>query len=451
MWREIEKKLLAWKERKRRKPLVLSGIRQCGKTYSLRFFGKEKFSSCVYFSFEAQPGLASIFAQDFDTGRILRELSGISGMPITEGETLLVFDEVQEAPRVLTSLKYFCEEKPDLHIACAGSLLGTSIRRERFSFPVGKVNFIDLHPMTFHEFLLAIGEQPLAEALARCDWTAVDIFSERLTHYLKTYYFTGGMPEAVATFVQTKDYVQVRQVQSEIIRDYENDFSKHVPPTLISRLFMVWQSIPSQLDKENKKFIYGIIREGARAKDFELAIQWLVECGLLLPCRRVKEPRIPLIAYQELSVFKLFLLDVGLLAAMAGLDQHTLLRGNSLFTEFKGALTEQYVMQQLHAHEFDYVGYWTNERSTAEVDFLVQTHGTVIPVEVKAEDNVRAKSFRLFCEKFNPAQAVRISMRPYKNEAWMENIPLYAVEAFFWHGKGKPSIITSLFQPPRLH
>ena len=434
MYRNKIEDLLKWKDSPRRKPLIMRGARQVGKTWLLREFGREHYRHTVYVNFEDASELRGIFEQDFDVKRILEMLQLYARMVI-DTDTLIILDEIQAAPRGLTALKYFCENAPQYHIVAAGSLLGMGIH-SGISFPVGKVNFIDLHPMTFHEFLLAIGEQPLAEALARCDWPAVDIFSERLTHYLKTYYFTGGMPEAVATFVQTKDYMQVRQVQSEIIRDYENDFSKHVPPTLISRLFMVWQSIPSQLDKENKKFVYGIIREGARAKDFELAIQWLLECGLLLPCRRVKEPRIPLIAYQELSVFKLFLLDVGLLAAMAGLDQHTLLRGNSLFTEFKGALTEQYVMQQLHAHEFDYVGYWTNERSTAEVDFLVQTRGMAIPVEVKAEDNVRAKSFRLFCEKFNPAQAVRISMRPYKNEAWMENIPLYAVEAFFWHGKG---------------
>lgn len=433
MYRNKIEDLLKWKDSPRRKPLIMRGARQVGKTWLLREFGREHYRQTVYVNFEEVSELRGIFEQDFDVKRILEMLQLYARMVIGT-DTLIILDEIQAAPRGLTALKYFCENAPQYHIVAAGSLLGMGIH-SGISFPVGKVNFIDLHPMTFHEFLLAIGEQPLAEALARCDWPAVDIFSERLTHYLKTYYFTGGMPEAVATFVQTKDYVQVRQVQSEIIRDYENDFSKHVPPTLISRLFMVWQSIPSQLDKENKKFIYGIIREGARAKDFELAIQWLVECGLLVPCRRVKEPRIPLIAYQELSVFKLFLLDVGLLAAMAGLDQHTLLRGNSLFTEFKGALTEQYVMQQLHAHEFDYVGYWTNDRSTAEVDFLVQTRGTVIPVEVKAEDNVRAKSFRLFCEKFNPAQAVRISMRPYKNEEWMENIPLYAVEAFFQRDK----------------
>ncbi len=428
MYRTKIEDLLKWKDNPRRKPLIMRGARQVGKTWLLREFGREHYRQTVYVNFEEASELRGIFEHDFDVKRIL-EMLQLYARIVIDTDTLVILDEIQAAPRGLTALKYFCENAPQYHIVAAGSLLGMGIH-SGISFPVGKVNFIDLHPMTFHEFLLAMGEQPLAEALTRCDWPAIDIFSERLTHYLKTYYFTGGMPEAVATFVQTKDYVQVRQVQSEIIRDYENDFSKHVPPTLISRLFMVWQSIPSQLAKENKKFIYGIIREGARAKDFELAIQWLVECGLLLPCRRVKEPRIPLIAYQELSAFKLYLLDVGLLAAMAGLDQLTLLRGNSLFTEFKGALTEQYVMQQLHARGFDYVGYWTNERSTAEMDFLVQTHGTAIPVEVKAEDNVRAKSFRLFCEKYTPAHAVRISMRPHKDEGWMENLPLYAVEAF---------------------
>jgi len=401
MYRTKIEELVRWKNNPRRKPLILRGARQVGKTWLLREFGHTYYKQTVYVNFENASELRSVFNQDFDVKRILQSFQ-IYARTIIDPETLIILDEIQEVPKGLTALKYFCENAPEYHIVAAGSLLGMGLH-SGISFPVGKVNFINLHPMSFDEFLLAIGEKPLYTSLLERDWSNITIFSDRLANYLKTYYFTGGMPEAVATFIDTGDYGQVRQVQQEIIRDYENDFSKHAPSNLISRLFMVWQSIPSQLSKENKKFVYGIIREGARAKDFELAIQWLIECGLLISSHRVKEPRLPLVAYQELSTFKLFLLDVGLLSAMSGIDQHTLLRGNDIFTEFKGALTEQYVMQQLHATSLDYIGYWTNERSTAEVDFVIQRQGEVIPIEAKAEENLRAKSFKVFCEKYAPA------------------------------------------------
>ena len=425
MYREKIEELKAWKNSPRRKPLILRGARQVGKTWLLREFGRQHYANTVYVNFEQAVELRNIFDQDYDVGRILQMLQLYARKAI-DADTLIILDEIQAAPRGLTALKYFCEEAPQQHIVAAVSLLGMGLHGG-LSFPVGKVNFIDLHPMTFDEFLLAIGEQPLVEAMRRHDWEAVTLFADRLTRHLKNYYYTGGMPEAVGVFADTGDYNAVRRVQREIIRDYENDFSKHAPVEAVSHLFQVWQSIPSQLDKENKKFVYGIIREGARSKDFELAIQWLVECGLLLKCHRVKEPRLPLIAYQELAVFKLFLIDVGLLAAMAGLDQHTLLHGGDIFTEFKGALTEQYVMQQLHAQGLDYIGYWSNDRSTAEVDFVVQAQGQVTPIEVKAEENLRSKSFRLFCGKYHPWQAIRASMRPYRQEEWMTNVPLYDI------------------------
>ncbi len=396
-----------------------------GKTWLLRQFGSECYPKTVYVNFENSPELRGIFEQDFNVNRIIQMLQ-IFARTTIDTSTLIILDEIQAVPRGLTALKYFCEDAPEYHVAAAGSLLGMGLHGG-VSFPVGKVNFIDLHPMTFDEFLLAIGEQDLLDILKLRDWTAVNAFDKRLQGHLREYYFIGGMPEVVATFVDTHDFEQTRSVQRDIIRDYENDFSKHAPSDFITRLFQVWQSIPSQLDKENKKFVYGVLRQGARAKDFELAIQWLVECGLLLVCHRVKEPRLPLIAYQELPVFKLFLLDVGLLAAMAGLDQRVLLKGDDLFTEFKGALTEQYVMQQLHSLAPDYLGYWTNERSTAEVDFLIQRQGEVIPIEVKAEKNVHAKSFRQFCDKYHPSHAIRTSMLPYKEEGWMTNVPLYAI------------------------
>lgn len=425
MYRQKIEELVAWKNSVRRKPLILRGARQVGKTWLLQEFGKQYYRQFVYVNFENATELANLFEQDFDTHRILQSLHIYSKVNIDE-DTLIIFDEIQSVPRGLTALKYFCEDAPQYHVVAAGSLLGMNLH-SNVSFPVGKVNFIDLHPMTFDEFLLAIGEEALHSSLVKQEWDTIGIFHNKLVNYLKTYYYIGGMPEAVSVYCQTHDFSQVREVQQEIIRDYEADFSKHVPSAVVSRLYQVWQSVPSQLAKENKKFVYGIIREGARAKDFETAIQWLVDCGLLLPCHRVKLPHIPLIAYQELSVFKLFLLDVGILSAMSGLDLRMLLRGDDIFTEYKGALTEQYVMQQLHAMRHDYVGYWTNDRSTAEVDFILQRQGEVIPIEVKAEENLKAKSFKLFCETYAPQTAVRTSMRPYKQESWMTNVPLYGI------------------------
>ncbi len=425
MYRTKIDELISWKNSPLRKPLIMRGARQVGKTWLLREFGKQCYKQCVYVNFERATELQTIFDQDFDVNRILQSLHLYSHVNIDE-DTLIIFDEIQAVPRGLTALKYFCEDAPQYHVTAAGSLLGMGLH-DKISFPVGKVNFMDLHPMTFDEFLVAIGEQPLQTALARQEWSDISLFHQKLTGYLKTYYYIGGMPEVVSTFCKTHDFGLVRQVQQEILSDYENDFSKHAPTNIVSRLYQVWQSIPSQLSKENKKFVYGIIREGARAKDFELAIQWLVNCGLLIACRRVSEPRLPLIAYQELSIFKLFLLDVGLLSAMSGLSQHVLLHGDNIFTEYKGALTEQYVLQQLHALSPDYLGYWTNERSTAGVDFLIQHRGEVIPIEVKAEENLRAKSFKLFCDTFHPQHAIRTSMRLYREEQWMTNIPLYGI------------------------
>lgn len=431
MYRQKIEELVAWKQSPHRKPLILRGARQVGKTWLLREFGRQHYEQCVYVNFENARELSTLFEQDFDVQRILQNLHIYSRLNINE-QTLIIFDEIQAVPKGLTALKYFCEDAPQYHVVAAGSLLGMELH-DNISFPVGKVNFIDLSPMTFDEFLMAIGEEPLQTSLEKGEWNNVNLFHNRLVNHLKNYYYIGGMPEAVEIYCQTHDFSLVRQVQTDIIRDYEADFSKHVPPHMVSRLFQVWQSIPSQLAKENKKFVYGVIREGARAKDFELAIQWLINCGLIIPCRRIKEPRLPLIAYQEMSVFKLFLLDVGLLSAMSGLDQRTLTNGDSIFSEYKGALTEQYVMQQLHAQHLDYMGYWTNDRSTAEVDFVIQTQGEVVPIEAKAEENLRAKSFKLFCETHTPNIAIRTSMRPYKQESWMTNIPLYGISHFMPH------------------
>jgi hypothetical protein len=380
----------------------------------------------VYVNFEETPVLQDLFKADFDTTRIVTTISIFTNTPIDAKDTLIVFDEIQSAEKGLTSLKYFCENAPEYYVIAAGSLLGMGLH-SNLSFPVGKVNFLDLRPMSFSEFLSALGEESLAGAVTKQDWGILPIFHAKLNEYLRYYLFTGGMPEVVKVFSETRNWELVRQTQNQILHSYEGDFSKHAPVEIVPRIRLVWQSIPSQLAKENKKFIFGVIREGARAKDFDLAIQWLIDGGLILKSHRVSKPGIPLIAYQDLSAFKLFLHDVGLLGAMAGLNVRTLIEGDKVFTEFKGALAEQFVMQQLRLKSESYIGYWTNERSTAEVDFVVQEEGEIIPIEVKSGENLRAKSFKQFCEKYKPDKAVRTSMAPYKKEEWMTNIPLYGI------------------------
>lgn len=421
------KDLIDWKNSPSRKPLIVRGARQVGKTWLIKEFGRTQYSQFVYINFENATNLQDMFLKDFDIERIIQTLQIYARLKITPEDTLIIFDEIQAAERGLTSLKYFCEEAPQYHIITAGSLLGMGLHSQ-VSFPVGKVNFMDLRPLSFYEFLQAMNEVQLVEVLWKGDWKTVSLFHQKLTEYLKTYLYVGGMPEVVQTYILTKDFEEVRRVQREILNSYEADFSKHAPSEVVPRIRMVWQSIPSQLAKENKKFVYGVIREGARAKDFELAIEWLCNCGLFLKSQRISKPEMPLIAYQDLPVFKLFLLDVGLLSAMAFLDARVLIEKERVFTEFKGALTEQYVMQQLRLHSEDYIGYWTNERSTAEVDFVIQHNADIIPIEVKAETNVRAKSFKLFCEKYRPKSAIRTSMLEYHKEEWMTNIPLYGIE-----------------------
>jgi predicted AAA+ superfamily ATPase len=426
MYRESIISLKRWKEDKFRKPLIVRGARQVGKTWLLQEFGRTFYNKLVYVNFEETPALQNIFFNDFDIERIITVLQIQAQTTITAEDTLIVLDEIQSAERGVTSLKYFCENAPQYHIIAAGSLLGMGLHSQ-VSFPVGKVDFLDLRPLSFYEFLLSLNESALVDALKAKNWSVVSVFTEKLKEYLRYYFYVGGMPEVVSAFIQTRDWQLVRRIQNRILNSYEGDFSKHAPNETVPRIRMVWQSIPSQLAKENKKFVYGVLREGARAKDFELAIQWLVDCGLLLKSHRVSKPGIPLAAYQEVSIFKLFLHDVGLLGAMAGLDVRTIIDGDEIFTEFKGALTEQYVMQQLRLNSERYIGYWTNERSTSEVDFVIQEEGNVIPVEVKSGENLKAKSFRLFCEKYKPSKAIRTSLTDYKEEQWMINVPLYAI------------------------
>ena len=426
MERDKINELIAWKNNPARKPLIVRGARQVGKTWLLKEFGNRYYDKLIYINFEEATQLQALFQNDFDIERIIRTLQIYSQTQIIPENTLIIFDEIQSIERGLTALKYFCENAPQYQIIAAGSLLGMGLHSNH-SFPVGKVNFMDLRPLSFFEFLKANGESLLIESILKSEWDTVTIFHEKLIEYLRIYLYVGGMPEVVNTYIQTKDISSVRKVQRNILNSYEADFSKHAPYEIIPRIQMIWQSIPSQLSKENKKFIYGMIREGARAKDFELAIQWLVDYGLLLKTHRVSKPDMPLIAYQDLAVFKLFLLDVGLLSAMSQLDIRTVIEGNRIFTEFKGAQTEQYVMQELRVAEDIYIGYWTNERSTAEVDFVVQQQGLIFPIEVKAETNIKAKSFRLFCEKYQPSKAYRTSLKTFHTESWMENLPLYAI------------------------
>ena len=427
MYRIALEKLLTWKQSKRRKPLIIEGARQVGKTWLMKEFGKQAYADTVYINFDSNSRMAELFASDLDTDRLIMGLELYAGRKIDPDSSLLIFDEVQEVPRALASLKYFCENAPQYHIVCAGSLLGIALHHGT-SFPVGKVDFLKLYPLSFKEFLMATDKERFAELLDKQDFDMVTNFKQTYIDSLKQYYFVGGMPEAVQSFAENKDFNEVREIQKRILAAYEQDFSKHAPNEIVPRLRMLWNSVPSQLAKENKKFIYGLVREGARAKDFETAIMWLSDCGLVHKLSRVHAARIPLRAYEDLKAFKLFVVDVGLLGCMAGLRQRTLLDSNDLFVEFKGALTEQYVCQQLKTIEDLDMYYYTNDRGSCEVDFVVDTGEQIIPVEVKAELNLKAKSLKTYQKKFLPELSIRTSMTDYKKEEWLVNLPLYAID-----------------------
>ena len=426
MYRMAMENLLAWKQSRRRKPLIIEGARQVGKTWLMKEFGRQAYADTVYINFDSNARMAELFASDLDTKRLVLGLELYAGRKIDPEKALLIFDEVQEVPRALAALKYFCEDAPQYHIVCAGSLLGIALHRGT-SFPVGKVDFLKLYPLSFQEFLMAIGKQQFSELLDQQDFSMITSFRETYADALKQYYFVGGMPEAVESFAENQDFNEVRQIQKRILAAYEQDFSKHAPNEVVPRLRMLWNSIPAQLAKENKKFIYGLVREGARAKDYETALLWLSDCGLVHRVSRVNAPGIPLRAYEDMKAFKLFVLDVGLLGCMTGLHQRTLLDGNTLFVEFKGALTEQYVCQQLKTLADLELCYYTNDRGSCEVDFVVDTGGRVMPLEVKAETNLRAKSLKTYREKFSPELAIRTSMADYRKEDGLVNLPLYAI------------------------
>lgn len=427
MYRTAIEKLLKWKQNKHRKPMIIEGARQVGKTWLMKEFGQQAYADTVYINFDSNSRMAELFASDLDTERLIMGLELYAGHKIDPDNTLLIFDEVQEVPRALSSLKYFYENAPQYHIVCAGSLFGIALHQGT-SFPVGKVDFMNLYPLSFREFLMANGQERFAELIDKRDFQMITSFKLTYIDALKHYYYVGGMPEAVQSFAENKDFNEVREIQRRILMAYEQDFSKHAPNEIVPRLRMIWNSIPSQLAKKNKKFIYGLVREGARAKDYEAAIMWLSDCGLVHKISRVNTAGIPLRAYEDLKAFKLFVVDVGLLGCMAGLRQHTLLDGNDLFVEFKGALTEQYVCQQLKNIEDLDIYYYTNDRGSCEIDFVVDTGGKIVPVEVKAEVNLRAKSLKSYQEKFSPEISVRTSMADYKKEEWLVNLPLYAID-----------------------
>lgn len=427
MYRIAIEKLYKWKESRRRKPLIIEGARQVGKTWLMKEFGEKAYQDTIYINFDSNSRMSELFSEDLNVDRLIMGIELYAGKKIDPDHTLLIFDEVQEAPKALSSLKYFYENAPQYHIVCAGSLLGIALHGGT-SFPVGKVDFLNLYPLSFKEFLMATAGERFVELLEDQDYQMVNAFKQTFIDALKQYYFVGGMPEAVESFVEEKDFNEVREIQKRILSAYEQDFSKHAPIEIVPKIRMVWNSIPSQLAKENKKFIYGLVREGGRAKEYETAIMWLCDCGLIHKVSRVNAAGLPLKAYEDLKAFKMFLVDVGLLGCMTGLRQRTLLDGNELFAEFKGALTEQYVCQQLKTIQDLDIYYYTNDRGSCGVDFVVDTGEEIVPLEVKAEINLKAKSLKTYHEKYNPPVSIRTSMADYKKEDWVVNLPLYAIE-----------------------
>lgn len=429
MQRKILQSLQNWKQNPNRKPLIIQGARQVGKTWAMKHFGEQSFEQVAYINFDNNSRMKTLFSGDYDINRLILGLKIESGVDIKAHNTLIIFDEVQEVPQALSSLKYFYENAPEFYIVSAGSLLGVSLHHQ-VSFPVGKVDFLPLYPMDFHEFLLAVGKQDLVELLNLKDWSLISAMKSRYIELLRQYYFVGGMPEAVKVFIEAQNFDAVRQVQKNLLMAYEQDFSKHIRDgQTVQKVRSIWHAIPEQLAKENKKFIYANLQKGARSKDYEIALQWLKDSSLVHSVPRIKKPYLPLSTYQD-NAFKLYGLDIGLLSAQSHLDASILLDGSRIFSEFKGALTEQYVLQQLIANQDNPVFYWATEKGTAEVDFVVQQKQAVIPIEVKAEENLKAKSLKVYVEQFQPAHAFRFSMADYREQDWLVNVPLYACLTF---------------------
>lgn len=426
MERFLMNDLVAWKESSRRKPLILNGARQVGKTWLLKAFGNAHFENIAYVSLDSNEAARAVFEADFNIARIISSLSLLTNTRIEPANTLIVLDEIQTCPKALTSLKYFCEDAREYAVAAAGSFLGISTTVGT-GYPVGKVDTLDLYPLCFREFLDATGDKALREMLDSADPTSINAFSERSTLALKHYFVVGGMPEVVQGYVETDDFAVARAIQSQILQDYERDFAKHVPTRLYPKMLEVWASVPAHLSQENKKFVFGRVREGARAKDYEEVLTWLRQAGLICKVSRVTKPGVPLSAYDDFKAFKVFLLDLGLLGAMSELDPASIVEGNAVFTEFKGAITEQYVCQQLVSDCSLKPFYWSAENSSGEIDFLLQNSGVTYAFEVKAEENLQAKSLRTFKQKNSEVKAVRFSLSGYREQDWLVNVPLYAI------------------------
>ena len=423
MYRTILEQLKQWKEKPNRKPLVLAGARQVGKTYILQKFGKTYFSNVAYINCDDNELAKDLFMKDYDMQRIILAIGAITGQRIEAGRTLIVLDEIQEAPRGLSVLKYFCEKVPQYHVAVAGSLLGITMHRGE-AFPVGKVDVLSIYPMTFDEFLLAKGKKQMVELLRLKDWDTIRLIRSELIKALREYYFVGGMPEVVAEYMSSRELQKVRSIQQMILQNYRRDFSKHAPEREVPRINMVWDSIPSQLAKENKKFIYGAVRKGARAADFEMAIEWLIDAGLIYKVNRVTKPAMPLKFYEDLDAFKLFMLDIGLLGAMVEAPAKAILIGDDIFKEYKGAFTELYVHNELK-QQGKTIYYHSVANSTIEIDFIVQSDSRICPIEVKAEENVKSKSLRTFIQNNPDLKGIRISMKGRMSQDWLLNLPLY--------------------------
>lgn len=425
MLRLAVEKLITWRDSSNRKPLIIRGARQVGKTWLMKTFGQSYYQNVAYINFENNERMQNLFKDDFKIERILTGLQIESATTINR-ETLIIFDEVQEVPTALTSLKYFQENAPEYHILAAGSALGVLLHQGA-SFPVGKVGFLDLYPLNFVEFLIATGNQALVDLMKTQDFALISSFKTKFIDLLRTYYFVGGMPESVQVYLDTKNLLRVREVQQRLLLAYEQDFSKHAPYDQVPRIRQAWNSMPAQLARENRKFVYGLIKQGARAREFELALLWLQDSSLIHKVYRATNPESPLSAYQDNNAFKVFLLDVGLLGALSKLDAVSILGGNKIFMQYKGALTEQFVFQQLSSIRKDNLFYWSAESATAEIDFIIQREGRVYPIEVKAEENLKSKSLKVYKQRFDPRKSIRTSMSDYRDEGWLVNLPLYMI------------------------
>ncbi len=427
MKRKAIKELINWKKKKKHKPIIIRGARQVGKTWLMQEFGKNEYQQTAYINFDSNPRMADLFAKDLDLERLLLGLDIEVGFKIDPQNTLIIFDEIQECPKALTSLKYFNENAPQYDVVAAGSLLGVACH-EGTGFPVGKVEFMDLYPLSFEEFIEALGESPLLELIRKQDFELIKTFKDKYLNLLKQYCYIGGMPEIVQDFIDNKDFNAVRAKQKDILSAYERDFTKHIPANTVAKIRLLWKSIPAQLTKDNKKFIYGAIKEGARAKEFETALSWLCDCGLIYKVNRISKPGLPITAYEKFDAFKLFMLDVGLLGALTNLDVKTLLEENKIFEEFKGAIAEQYVLQQFKTINNLPVFYWTNETSRSEIDFVIELDSNIIPVEVKSSTNLKAKSLKIYRDKFSPKVLIRTSTADYNQNEGLYDIPLYLLE-----------------------